>query len=135
MLYFLIIMLGIFVFGFNVFQDIFKPYSSSKEMAQFINKNISQNETIYIDSGVIGQSMIPYLNTVKLYDIVYESYVEEANYEYNYYKIRNKLLNIDKSYSEKYLIISNDILSPNYEVIYNTKKGIINEKFTLYYIP
>lgn len=118
-----------------IIADIQYPYSSSQEMAQYINENLPKDETILIDASVIGQSIIPYLNTAKFYDIGYEENVTCANVAFDYDKILNALNNINQSYSGRYLIICNNIVSLDYPVIYETHFSMTDEKFTLYYIP
>ena len=39
------------------------------------------------------------------------------------------------AYFGKYLIVSNNIINLPYEKLYETEKAVINEDFTLYYIP
>ena len=131
---FIILTLGFAIFVTNVFDDINKPYSGAEEMAEYINNNIKDTDTVYIDASVIGQTMIPYLDSVKLYDIVYDEYAIACNVPYEYEKIIYKLQNIDESYMGKYLIVSNNIITLPYEKVYETKDAIINEDFTLYYI-
>ena len=53
----------------NVYSDYTMPYTSAQEMANYINENIPENTTIYIDAAIIGQTMIPYLDTANFYDI------------------------------------------------------------------
>jgi len=130
----------IFIFALPSFfrlvvRDIIYPYSSAKEMATYINTNIPYNTKIYIDSSVIGQSMIPYLPNHQFYDIGYEELVTHANVAYDQNLIIPKLQNINQ-YSGNYLIISNNIfLFEDYELLYNTSISIKNEYFSLYYIP
>ena len=120
----------------SISDDLKYPYSSAKEMATYINKNLPENSTVLIEASVIGQSIIPYLDNAKLYDITYNSYVNCANVSDNKSKIINALNNLDSSYSGHYIIICNNFVSlNNCDLIYETKNSIINEKFTMYYIP
>lgn len=119
----------------TVINDINYPYSSAQEMADFINKNLPEKETILIDASIIGQSIIPYLDTAKFYDIGYDCYVDCANVSYDKLKIKNALSNLDSSYSGHYIIICNDFVNLNLDIVYETKYAMINEKFTMYYIP
>ncbi len=119
----------------TVINDIKYPYSSAQEMANFINKNLPENTTILIDASVIGQSIIPYLDTAKLYDITYDCYVDYANVSHDKRKIKNALNNLYASYSEHYIIICNDFVKLDSDIVYETKNPMINEKFTMYYIP
>ena len=118
-----------------IINDIKYPYSSAQEMADYINKNLPENATVLIDASIIGQSIIPYLDTAKFYDIAYESYVDCANVSHDRVKIKNALNNLDSSYSGHYLIVCNNFVELDFDVLYETKNSIINEKFTLYYIP
>lgn len=118
-----------------IIQDIKYPYSSAKEMANYINENLPENSTILIDASIIGQSIIPYLDSANFYDIAYDSYVDCANVSHDRVKIINALNNLDSSYSGHYLIICNNFVDLDFDVVYETKNAIINEKFTLYYIP
>ncbi len=133
-LYSLSTILGIAALAYTMVYDIFKPYSGAQEMANYINNNLPDNTTIYIDSELIGQSMIPYLKTSKLYDIAYNEYVTTANRAYDYDKIY-EALEENTNYTSNYLIVSNDVFELKYEKIYKTKKAIAKENFTLYYIP
>jgi len=120
-----------------ILADINYPYSSAQEMADYINNNLPENSTILIDASIIGQSIIPYLDTAKFYDITYNSYVTCANVSHDKEKILKAVSNIDSSYSGKYLIICNNFVSidPSYaHVVFETKNSIENELFTLYYI-
>ena len=125
---------GIKDFSSTAINDIKYPYSSAQEMATYINENLPQNSTILIDASIIGQSIIPYLDNAKLYDIAYESYVDCANVSHNFEKIRNALNSIDSSYSGHYLIVCNNFVNLDFDIIYETQNALINEIFTLYYI-
>ncbi len=121
----------------TIIKDINYPYSSAEEMANFINENLPENSTVLIDASIIGQSIIPYLDTAKFYDIAYDSYVDCANVSHDRTKIKNALNNLDSSYSGKYIIICNNFasLDSSYaDLIFETKNSIINEIFSLYYI-
>ena len=88
------------------------------------------NTTILIDASIIGQSIIPYLDTANFYDIAYNSYVTCANVSHDKERILNALKNLDKTYSGKYIIICNHFvpLDPSYsELIFETKNSMINE--------
>ena len=105
--------------------------------AKYINENLPANTTILIDASIIGQSVIPYLDTANFYDIAYNSYVTCANVSHDKERILNALRNLDKTYSGKYIIICNHFvpLDPSYsELIFETKNSMINEIFSLYYI-
>ena len=138
----IIYLLFMCVFALNSFantvtNDIKYPYSSAQEMAKYINENLPANTTILIDASIIGQSIIPYLDTANFYDIAYNSYVTCANVSHDKERILNSLRNLDKTYSGKYIIICNHFvpLDPSYsELIFETKNSMINEIFSLYYI-
>ncbi|MBR3163214.1 MAG: hypothetical protein IKF17_03860 [Clostridia bacterium] len=121
---------------FTMFQDIQMPYSSAKEMAEYINSNIPHNTNILIDASVIGQSIMPYLNNnYTLYDIGYNEIVTCANVAFDSQLIENALQNLN-AFSGNYLIISNNAYElNNCTLLYNTENSIINESFSLYYIP
>ena len=136
----IVYLLYICVFSFSIFTDYINtdlqyPYSSAQEMASYINENLPDNSTILIDASIIGQSIIPYLDSAKLYDITYEEFVDCANVSNNQIKIRNAINNISKKYSDNYLIICNHLIDLDYDVVFETKTSITNEIYTLYYIP
>lgn len=130
------------VFALNNFANTIKndvkyPYSSAQEMANYINNNLPANTTILIDASVIGQTMIPYLDTANFYDIAYNSYVTCANVSHDTKRIINVLNNLDNSYSGKYIIICNYFtkLDSNYaKLVFETNVSMANELFSLYYI-
>ena len=131
--------LAFLVFGsmtyFNMMMhDIREPFSAAKDMANYINKNLRREEVIYIDASVIGQTMIPYLNKAKLYDIVYDEEVTAANRPYEYMKVISKINHLDSKYDGGYLIVSNNVVKPDYDLIYEANSALVNETFTLYYI-
>mgnify|MGYP003292871152 FL=1 len=135
----IIYLLFICIFASNDFintiiKDIKYPYSSAEEMANYINENLPENTTVLIDASIIGQSIIPYLDTANFYDIAYDCYVDCANVSHDRVKIKNALNNIDSSYTGHYLIICNNFVDLDYNVIFETKTSIVNELFTLYYI-
>lgn len=121
----------------TITHDVKYPYSSAQEMANYINKNLPANTTILIDASIIGQSIIPYLDTANFYDIAYDSYVTCANVSHDRGKILNALNNLNETYSGKYIIICNHFVSldSSYaELIFETKLSMVNEIFSLYYI-
>lgn len=119
----------------TIIADIKFPYSSAQEMANFINENIPENTTILIDASIVGQSIIPYLDNVEFYDIAYESYVDCANVSHDRQKIKDALNNLYSKYSGHYIIICNNFVDLDLDIVYDTQSAIINEKFTMYYIP
>lgn len=121
----------------TITNDVKYHYSSAQEMANYINENLPENTTILIDASIIGQSIIPYLDTANFYDIAYDSYVTCANVSHDREKILNALKNLGSSASGKYIIICNHFVSfdSNYaELVFETKTSIVNEIFSLYYI-
>ena len=118
----------------EIIKDIKYPYSSAEEMANFINENLPENTTILIDASILGQSIIPYLDTANFYDIAYNSYVDCANVSNDRVKIKKAIDNIDSSYTGHYLIVCNNFVDLDFDIVYETKNAIVNEKFTLYYI-
>lgn len=133
---FITIFTGLEPFFVTLVKDITTPYSSAKEMAYFINENIPKNTTILIDASIIGQSIIPYLDDgYSLYDISYKEYVDCANVAYDITKIEEALSNIS-DYAGQYLIISNDIIElDSCDFLYRSSRPIVNEFFTLYFVP
>lgn len=132
----LIFMFAIPDFITYVYSDFTMPYTSAQEMAIYINENIPESTTIYIDAAIIGQTMIPYLDTATFYDITYDHPVDCANTSNNQTLIHKSLQNISQ-YSGNYLIICNNIITLDNEqakLIYETKTSITNELFSLYYI-
>ena len=125
---------GITDFVNTLINDTKYPYSSAQEIANYINENLPENSTILIDASIIGQSIIPYLDSAKFYDIAYESYVDCANVSHDRGKIKNALNNLNSEYSGHYLIVCNNFVTLDFDIIYETKNALVNEIFTLYYI-
>lgn len=133
---FFICLFGIKPFMQNLVSDIKYDYSSAQEMAEYINNNLPENETVLIDVSVIGQSILPYLDSANLYDVSYGALVDCANVAHDNKKVNEALKDITK-YSGNYLIICNNYIkiSPDYaELIFETSNSVINEHYTLYYI-
>ena len=118
----------------NVKEDIKYSYSSAQEMAEYINNNLPENSTILIDASIIGQSIIPYLDTARFYDIAYDEYVDCANVSHDRIKIINALNNSYENYSGHYMIICNNFVTLDELVLFETSSSITNEIYTLYYI-
>lgn len=133
---FITILTGLKPFFTTLVKDITSPYSSAKEMAHFINENVPKNTTLLIDASVIGQSMIPYLEDgYSFYDISYDEYVTCANVAYDTDKIEGALSDLS-SYIGQYLIISNDLIAlEDCDLLYRSSTPIMNEFFTLYFVP
>lgn len=120
----------------NLVSDVKYNYSSAIEMADYINNELPENSTILIDASIIGQSIIPYLNTAKFYDIAYNTYVDCANVSHDRQRIIDALANLS-DYSGNYLIICNNFVELNNndaKLVFETGSSIINEHFTLYYV-
>lgn len=120
----------------NLVSDVKYNYSSAIEMADYINNELPQDSTILIDASIIGQSIIPYLNTAKFYDIAYNTYVDCANVSHDRQRIIDALTNLS-DYSGNYLIICNNFVELNNndaKLVFETGNSIINEHFTLYYV-
>ena len=120
----------------NLVLDVKYNYSSAIEMADYINNELPQDSTILIDASIIGQSIIPYLNTAKFYDIAYNTYVDCANVSHDRQRIIDALANLS-NYSGNYLIICNNFVELNdneAKLVFETGNSIINEHFTLYYV-
>lgn len=133
-LYLVFLVFGCISFFDMMVKDIKEPFSAAKDMANYINKNLRGEELFYIDALVIGQTMIPYLNKAKLYDIVYEEEVTSANRPYDYVKVLSTINNLDSKYDGIFLIVSNDVVKLDYDLIYEANNALVNETFTLYYI-
>ncbi len=120
-----------------LYQDILCPFSSAQYMARYINENLIGEDTILIDSSIICQTIEPYLENARLYDVVYEDYLENIKYmSSNYADAYVKLL-LSEEYKGKYIILSlnSSLKMPeNYELIYETPLSIHSENYTLYYI-
>ena len=114
--------------------DIKRPYTAAQDMARYINQNLGDVDTIYVDASVIAQTMIPYLDNKKLYDVVNKEEVTSGNRAYEYLKIILGVNNFRKNNPGTYLIISNKAMVLDDEVIYEAHDAIVNEIFTLYYI-
>lgn len=125
---------GLSIFYINVKLDIKYPYSSAQEMANYINKNLSSEDTILIDSSIICQTIEPYLEYSHLYDIVYNDYFENIKYMSNdNERIYDALEHLNK-YNGYYIIVSHNNKKINQQLIYRTYNSLIGETYTLYYI-
>lgn len=116
--------------------DINYDYSSAIEIANYINAELPEDSIILIDASIIGQSIIPYLNTAKFYDITYQCNVDCANVSHDRNKIRNAISNIS-NYSGNYLIICNNFVTLDdncAKLVFETGNSIVDEHFTLYYV-
>lgn len=127
---------GIEKFYTYVSLDFEYNYSSAKEMAEYINNNLPPDTVVLIDASIIGQTIIPYLDTATFYDITYKEFVDCANVSHNKKKIRFALNDID-SFSGNYIVICNNFvkINPEYaDLIFETGYSMVDEHYTLYYI-
>lgn len=110
--------------------DVNYQYSSCKEMADYINTNLSEESTVYTYLSIYCQSIEPYLTHSKLYDIYYDDYFENVKC----ISTLPKDANIDfKKCAGKYLITpSSEKL--NFPIVYQTQESLTDEAYTLYYI-
>ena len=109
-------------------------YSSAKETANWINKNLKKDK-ILIEDSIFCQSIVPYLDNIKVYDIYYEKDFEKLKIYSD--KKKPKKINIDQ-YKGNYIILYHQnkkkINSNNLVKMYNSNLSIMNENFTIYYI-
>lgn len=130
----MILSTGLKLFYINVKLDIKYPYSSAQEMANYINTNLSNEDTILIDSSIICQTIEPYLEYSHLYDIVYNDSFENIKYMSNdNVRIYDALEHLNK-YNGYYIIVSHNNSEINQQLIYRTSNSLIGETYTLYYI-
>lgn len=130
----IMIIFGIPILGNEIYQDIKYPYSSAKEMANYINEKLPNEDIILVDASIITQTIGVYLDNNNLYDFCNDKYVGCADsVSYISSEIEKNIYKLD-SYKGKYVIISNDKILLDNKKIYETKKSIVNEYFTLYYI-
>ncbi len=113
------------------------PYSAAKDMAMYINENVPKDSTILVDTMVITQSLIPYLNEdYSLYDITYEktSKTAQSMSDNNNAKLK-ALESLGNKYRNRYLIISNGIVKFNNLKPVHESEAIEEERYTLYKLP
>lgn len=111
-------------------------YSSATELADYINEYLPTIDTVLIDNSTMGQSIIPYLNNCRLYDIDYNCYVDCSNVSHNLNRLNSLLSDVSK-YSGNYLIICNNFVQFDSNIadcLFQTNNSMTNEQFTLYYI-
>lgn len=120
-----------------VTKDIEMPYSAAKDMSEYINENVPKNSTILVDTIVITQSLIPYLDEgYSLYDISYQKTSTTGQSMSDDKKKKNKALeNIGDKYKDKYLIISNNAVKFNDITPEHESKALEEERYTLYKLP
>lgn len=131
-----VIITGSAVSTFNaVTDDIIFNYSSAKEMAEYLNGNLQNEDVILVDTGVFAQTIIPYTDKT-LYDIRYKANIVDSLYHvHNEDEVIACILDIKnhEEYKGKYLISIYKIKG-NKE-IYVTPDSIMGETYHLYYIP
>ena len=115
-------------------KDVKSNYSGAKETAIWINKNIKQKQ-ILIEDSVFCQSIEPYLNQKKLFDIYYEKNLSALK-TYSDNK-KDKKINTSQ-YKQKYIIIYNtkrkNWTNSKFKLVFSSKKSLTGEDFTVYYI-
>ena len=122
---------------YYIAQDINCNYSSGKEMADYINANLPDEEVILVDAGTFAQTMVPYTDKT-LYDIRYEENIvdslycvdEGAEIVQHVYAIPEH-----EEYKGRYIVLYYEFNDLPFEKIYRTSDAITGEYFTLYYIP
>lgn len=114
--------------------DLKYPYSSAKEMAEYINTNLFDEDTILVDASILCQTLVPYLDNAELYDIVYNDYYKNLNYYSNERAKINYALNNLNQYKGKYIILSTPNVVLKYPIVYKTSGSLSEENYTLYYI-
>ena len=117
--------------------DITSNYSSGREMAEYINKNLPDEKVILVDAGIFAQTMVPYTDK-ELYDIRYEAYIKDSLYCVNESdKIVAAIFDIPnhEEYKGKYLILYYAMDGSPFKEIYRTSGSVTGEDYTLYYIP
>lgn len=123
-------------FSETLINDYKYNYSSAAEIADYINEYLPSTNTILIDNSTMGQSIIPYLNNCRLYDIDYDCYVDCSNVSHDLNRLNSLLSDVSK-YSNNYLIICNNFVqfdSSIADCLLKTSNSMSNEQFTLYYI-
>lgn len=121
--------------------DIVGNYSSAQEMAEFINKNLADQDIILVDSGIFEQTIVPYTDKM-LYDIVYQTDIEHSLYHTGDYEATEAALqNIEQheEYRGKYLIVYDEfldkrLLEPPFRAVYRTNTSLYEAAYTLFYI-
>ena len=122
---------------FNIVKDIKYNYSSGKEMADYINANLPDEEVILVDAGTFTQTIVPFTDKT-LYDIRYEENIvdslycvdEGAEIVQHVYAIPEH-----EEYKGRYIVLYYEFNDLPFEKIYRTSDAITGEYFTLYYIP
>ena len=117
--------------------DILYNYSSAKEMADYINANLPDEDVILVDSGVYAQTIVPYTDKT-LYDVRYEANITDSLYHVNDTdEIVAKLMEMSghEEYKGKYIIMVYKFKETKLEKIYSTSDSVMGETYTLYRIP
>lgn len=133
---FIIFIMFYISFTFSIYDsiklDYTLKYSSGKEAATWINKNIPEEELI-IDKSIYCQSVIVHLKNDKVFDISYNKYFNELKYysdtgssnikDFSKYKGRYVLLNRKKIEKDE-----------NMSLVKSFDNSITGEDFYLYYV-
>ena len=117
--------------------DILWNYSSGKEMAEYINTNLPDEDMILVDGSTYVKSIMPYTEK-KFYDISHKADKVEAMFTANDYALFvESLKDIDNhsEYKGKYLICYYAMPELPYEEVYRTSGSIMGEDYVLYRIP
>lgn len=108
--------------GFNIMFEINYPYSGSKELAQYIRKNLNDEKEFIVWGYPFCFSVISaYLPDKKLYMIDREQYI--TYYPFNLESKSEKFPRPDSKY---YITVENFVVGENYEKIFQTNPNIIN---------
>ena len=116
--------------------DITGNYSSAHEMAEYINKNIPDEDTILVDAGIYAQTMVPYVKP-ELYDITYKAPIKDSLYCMDDTdSIYAAIFDIPNhpEYKGKYLILHYRIENTPFEELFVTSDSYTGETYTLYVI-
>lgn len=124
-----------------VSKDISYPYSSAQYMATYINENLSEEDTILVDSIIICQTMYPYLEHARLYDIINDNYIDNIKYmtSLNGAGInKNEVFSAENlsKYHGKYIIFSSyfEAINNFHNIVYCTPTSLSGENYCLCYI-
>ena len=116
--------------------DVTGHYSSAEEMADYINRNLPDEDMILVDAGIYAQTMVPYTDK-KLYDINYKEYITDSLYCMDDTDaIYAAIFDIPKhpEYKGRYLVLRYRIENSPFDEIYRTSDSYTGEEFTLFFI-
>ncbi|MBP5261389.1 MAG: hypothetical protein J6Z43_04580 [Clostridiales bacterium] len=119
--------------------DISQNYSSGKEMAEYINDNLKDEDVILVDSGICAQTLVPYTDK-ELYDVRFQgSVTDNVGYYYTADEEKDiqsiRTIPDHEEYKGKYIVMFYNFDNLPFEEVYRTSESIMGEDFTLYYIP